>query len=787
MRQKLVFLSIAAALVMLALVSAPRPTSSASPAAQPRPWTITVGTDRTAYACGERSLPVPATDSCDAAIKVALEMFNSAARCAGLCPGGVPVPGKPVCREVSVRPSDVRRGGRAFQVSVPYSCRTGEESDAGESPCPEESEKGDDASSAQYVDEDRGPVSSLYPGVDTTTDKMYPLPCEPSLGGTLPPEVNDPPPPDEVAAEGTLDQFEKKEGLALADLLKNTPAPKIPPVPDFDPALCYLTTPNNTGPTPPRGARSFAGTAPQRLYGIHCDDPRFLTAGQPFEGRDIIYVHGLAVGHLKNWVLKKPEARRKWPQDPDEFLEPGGYFRKYAEDYWHGHIREHLFDPGNPANTVAGWQWTASDSSPRYNPKCNRYMVASWSANQTIEYAQHALLTQIQLAISKDKNVVTPPCYPKTHLRPFCANGCVVISHSTGSLVTSTALARAKMGHFGPGGTKIPKFVRAHVSFEGAVSGSRLASIGMAIAQTTTVKPPLFCAVFDSLLGLPNTCHGDLSFVANTILRDLMPPVAQGVWGPFVAMTTAPTLTVAGGHPVGNFAGATKILLPGLDDGVASMNSACGNPNLVIPHVMAPSGMVVTSNVKAFEMSENGAVLARSVKLFISHKDLTGGATPGARYLAGACTPHLSPTGMVMPVAAALGGTGWDARSRYPNHYSFIQGVIDHSYDGGGDSGNKWPSVKGDPAGITRQYLHHFGPNVEETSAVTDSAIYQQSADGTYLVHPSFANMHEFRRGRRLFKTKKRERWLWMRTYHLLDKWEQKQSSHYVYEFVLRR
>lgn len=781
MRLKLICLAIA--LVLLALAAAPRPTSSATTSAQLSSWNITIENGRTTYSCDGRKIPVPASDTCEGAIKVALDLFNSPTRCPRLCPNGVAVPGKPICKATKIERRD-GTVGLSFQVSVPYSCRTVREPGEGESPCPEAAEEGEDAAQSQYVNEDRGPLSSLYPGVDTTTDKMYPLPCDPSIGGTVPPEANDPPPPDEVAAEETLDKFEKKEGAQLANLLKVAPSPKLPSIPVFKPGDCYLT---GRGNSKPRGAHSFVSPAPQTLTVVPCDDPRFLTSGQPFEGRDIIYVHGLALEHIKNWVLKKKPARRTWPKDSSEFLDPSGYFRKYAEDYWHDHIRENLFDPDNPANPDAGWQWTVADPAPRYNPKCNRYLVVAWSANQTIEYAQHALLTQIQLAISQDKNVVTPPCYPKTQLRPFCANGCVIISHSAGSLVTSTALARASMGSFGPGGKKIPKYIRAHVSFEGAIAGSRLASIGMAIAQTTTVKPPLFCAIFDSLLGLPTTCLGDLSFVANTILRDLMPPVSQAVWGPFVAKTTAPTLTVAGGHPLGNFIGTTKIMLPGLDDGVLTMNSACGNPNLVVPHLMAPSGMIVTSNVKAFEMSENGAMLARSVKLFISHKDLTGGGTPGARYLAGACTPHLSPTGMVMPVASDMGGTPWDARARYPNHYSFIQGVIDHSYDGGSDSSNKWPSVKGDPAGVTRWYLHHFGPNVEETSAVTDSAVYQQFPDGTYLVHPSFANMHEFRRGRRLFKTKKRERWLWMRTYHLLDKWEQKQSSHYVYEFVLRR
>ena len=30
------------------------------------------------------------------------------------------------------------------------------------------------------------------------------------------------------------------------------------------------------------------------------------------------------------------------------------------------------------------------------------------------------------------------------------------------------------------------------------------------------------------------------------------------------------------------------------------------------------------------------------------------------------------------------------------------------------------------------------------------------------------------------------KRWIWKRTYHLADKWESKQSSHYAYEYVAR-
>jgi len=625
------------------------------------------------------------------------------------------------------------------------------------------------------VDEDRGPISALYPS-DTTTDGFYPLPCEPSIGGITPPPDEEPS-KDDLAAEEYLNKFETTEGAKIAQQLKLNPMLPVSQLVPFSMGDCFLITPQGKGREPMRRK-------------VPCDSSLFLRSGQPFEGRDIIYVHGLATEQLKKWILNDTAAHKLWPQDASEFLDSNGYFRHYAENYWRDHIHEHLFDPDDPANSNAGWQWTASDPTPRYNPKSNRYLLVAWSSNQTIEYAQHALLKQIQLAIATNKNVVTPPSYPSTQVRPFCSNGCIIISHSTGSLITSSAMALAKLGFFGTGGKQIPNYIRAHVSFEGAISGSRIASVGMAIGLHLSPLPHTLCLIFDNLLDMTDTCIGDTSFVAHSILRDLTPVVAQGVWGPILALSPVPTLTVAGGHPTGNFFGLTKILLPGLDDGVVSMNSACGNSNLVYPHVLAPSGVIVTSNIKAFDMSKDAGMLLRAVKNFISHKDLTGGATPGARFLAGACTPYLSPTGMVMPVAFALGGTPWDARKRYANHFSFIQGSLDHAYDGGTSPHNKWPSAGGNPASTTRHYLQYLGPNVEESSAVTNKGIYKQFADGTYLVHPSFANMHEIVRGRSItfrFLKKKRTIWIWKRTYHLLDKWQEKQSSHYVYEFVGRR
>lgn len=755
-------------------------------------WSITVETNPTNYTCLGQTIPVSAADSCPTAITTARTVFNSIRNCPEVCPLGNAMAGNPRCR---VNPFVDSNGnpGQNFQVTFDYSCggRVDQTIDVIRSDCDEEAimrdgmpvfpEDAIDIGAPTDVVEDRGLLSVLYPDVDTTTDEFYPLPCEPSLGGTLPPETDEIPSPDEFEADKYLRNFDAYITPQIVDSMKTDGLPTLPGTPIFTNGLCHIL--------PNSATENEASPATE----VPCDSPLFLRSGQPFEGRDIIYVHGLATENLKKWIQNDQVVRKKWPQDSSEFLDQNGYFRTYARNYWRDHIRENLFDPNNPSSSIAGWQWTASDSAPRYNPKSNRYLLVSWSSNQTIEYAQHALLEQIRLAITTNKNVVTPPTYPTTHVRPFCSNGCIIISHSTGGLIVSSAMALANLGFFGPGAAQIPDKIRTHVAFEGAISGSRLASAGMAVGLTLGVKPRALCLLVDEFIDITDNCLSDLSFVRHTILRDLMPPVAQGIWGPVLALSPVPTLTVAGGHPLGNHAlGITKLLLPGLDDGVVSMNSACGNPNPVFPPFLGPSGIIVVSNLRAFEMSKEPALRIRAVKNFISHKDLRGLVPPVPTYLAGACTPYRSPTGMVMPVVFALSGTLWDTRHRYPNHYSFIQGSIDHAYDGGGDDDNKWPSALGQPASTRRHYLQHYGPNVEETSAVTDRNIYRQFADGTYLVHPSFSIMREVVTGRPISfslrgSKNKRRVWIWKRTFHLLDKWEEKQSSHYVYEFVGRR
>jgi hypothetical protein len=616
------------------------------------------------------------------------------------------------------------------------------------------------------VDEDLGPVSSLYPGVDTTTDAMYPLPCDPSIGGTLP-EV-----PEPTQAE-----------LDTTAFLNTITVPAQPPIKHkqqitWTEGKCYLKGPAASG-TPG--------------LSVDCNSPRFLDPTQPFEGRDVIYVHGLATGQLSDRLTNTSAhpSFKTWPANSGEFLNPTGYYRTYAENYWRSHIREHLFDPVTPSNPIAGWQYTSADPSPTYRPKKNRYLAVAWNSNQRLEFAQETFLFQVRAAITANTNVVTPPTFPSNQTRPFCSNGCVVVSHSTGGLIVGSALGRAASNAFGPAGKQVASHLLAHIAFASALTGSNIATAALAAATAlypNTGVQTIICSALDEFLASPNVCTGSLASLTNSVLVDLVPGRTRTVWGPWVAATTTPTVTLAGSY--GQPGSPVKLLLPGLDDGVVSMNSACANPLPVASGVLVPSGMAVSSALKAFDFSENPAYFLRATQNLISALNFQGATPPAPKYLAMGCTPYVSPTGMVMPVAATFPGSVFDARKRITNHYSMVQGTPEHSAFGA-TAPHPWPSTSNAPASTPRDYKTSYSDNREEASAVTDGLIYRYlDTNNTHLVHPQFSNVHEIIRGRKvsfkLFGIKKTW-WIWKRTYHLLDKWKEKSGSAYAYEFVARR
>ncbi len=614
------------------------------------------------------------------------------------------------------------------------------------------------------VDEDLGQVATLYPDVDTSTDAMYPLPCDPSIGGELPPEAEDEETDEELAIDEQVDAFEKD---GLPDLLDALEPIELPKLPHANKPVCYY----KGEPKP-------------------CDSPLFLRDDQPFAGRDIILLHGFSLSHIEDNAAGNVGAHQKWPDDPQAF-EPGGYFYQKAWNYWIPHAREHLWDISNPNNTTAGYQWLASQSSPSYVPKNNRILIVPWATTQRMEYAQHVFLTHAIRAMNTGQNVLTPPNYPTTIQMPFCANGCIVISHSTGGEIMTSAMGRLQAGDYGDDQIPLTKRFRGHIAYSSALRGSQLASAAILASTLTNITDPL-CGLVSDAFGGNGLCGWGVARALSSILVDLSPPYAHAHWMPVIEQSPVITLTVSGAHTVGNYHWSglgTKLLLPGVDDGVVTMNSSCGNPHLVLKHITPPSGFTVTSLIKAYDM---GQPLLRGIGLFRDQRRLKAPA-PAFRYMSAMCVPWLSAAGMVMPISYDFAGTPLDAHRRLHNIYSFVQGAIDHSNTGGTDDNNPYPSSFGGAASEPRLYRNDLFGNREreESSAVTSSDVYIPGADGVYPVHPTFAlETHEHQRGRKIkfkFFGKTYTWWIWRRTYHLLNHWEHKAAPHFVYQYAFRR
>ncbi|MDC8012754.1 hypothetical protein [Tahibacter soli] len=616
------------------------------------------------------------------------------------------------------------------------------------------------------VDEEVGPLSTVYPDLDTTTDAMYPLPCEPSIGGTLPPEAEEPESDADIANDATVDTFEKD---LLPDLLGGLPDLQLPKLPAFNAKpVCYYK---------------------KQVY--PCDSEVFLRDGEPFAGRDIIYIHGLSMKALTDAMSGHQGATSLWPNTQSAY-QPGGYFYDKAVEYWTPHIREHLWDIGNPYNNaLAGYQWPAG-GSPSYVPKGNRLLIVAWSTAQRLEYAQHAFLTQVIRAMNTGQNVLTPPSYPPDSVvkMPFCANGCIVVTHSTGGLIMNSAMGRLQLGDYGAAYKPLVKRFRGHIAMASALSGSRLASAAIALSSLMDPTDPL-CDVISSWFGGGGNCGWSLAAALQTVLVDLTPLYTHQRWHPVMEESPVTTITVSGAHTRGNYAFGilgTKLVHPGNDDGVVTMDSSCGNPTPVAPWAIPSTGFMVTGLVKAFDL---GIPFGRAVGQFWDQRRVK--AIVPLKYMSAMCSPWLAPSGMVMPVEDAFSGTILDSRRRLRNVYSFIQGAVDHSFLGGTDDANPLPSASNQSAWVPRPYRDNlFGnPMREESSAITDAAIYAAGPDGVRPVHPLFAaQMKEYQRGRKIsFKLFgiKIKWWLWRRTYHLLNNWQNKAASHFAYEYAYRR
>ena len=429
---------------------------------------------------------------------------------------------------------------------------------------------------------------------------------------------------------------------------------------------------------------------------------------KPFNGRDIIYVHGLVLDHVLKRTIANDESgylksaalatsfsdeeelanvAQVWPDDKDAFFDDG-FYHKNAKSYFDDHIDHFLGDHENPSN---------------------RYMLVAFNSAQPLIENVHAALMQIALAMNEGTGVVYDEKNDPRGADCF-GKDVVIISHSTGGLLMDVTLAMAGMAGSDENIEKafgdiqyIAKRSKVHIALHGALAGSELAALavfganlsavsavgadvavdmniavdnaietgqqividavtGMNTAGTTNntdAFEAFMDAATDELVVLTNNLATSFN---NSILVDLSPVVAKGKWAEYINKIKVPVLTVAGGHP-GNIDEKifTKIVLPGFDDGVVSANSQSGSPSMIWPELyqyIPPEGRIF----------DKGIDLRRSVPYFGEQSKGVLGAAYGS-------IPFLSPTGMVQPVAL------FSAPSpRYANHFPFLQSASEHMH-----------------------------------------------------------------------------------------------------------
>lgn len=539
-----------------------------------------------------------------------------------------------------------------------------------------------------------------------------------------------------------------------------------------------------------------------------CVDSRKLAGDAPFGGRDVIFVHGLDRDPINAKLAGSTAPRAEWPDDPAAFQQ-GGYWKQRANGYWQDHITRYL-KGGNAAA-----------------PPTNRYLVVSWPSTQSLGHGVHAFLSQAAAAMATGAEVV-PDASGDTH--GFCAKGCVVQSHSTGGPLVSVALAVARLSRTLPFSaigdvSWLPERVRAHVAYMGAFSGSHYATVAAWLGWLTAFTRPM-CELADwvmtNALATQVSCS-HTPVIAESVLTDLAVPIMQTVWRPLAALTPIPVLTVAGAHPSGMgddesgakpFSAVMKLLLHhGMDDGVLQMDSQCAavgtwrqapmsytaRPSVADAAANAgllQSGLPPVISTRAYDMGINST---RAVRYYVDHVVGAQLGTPqfwaalalgpgglqghfaASMYRASAgCMRYLSPTGMVQPVLFRK-HPGSSQQTRLPNHYSFLMAASDHRVGARGLFDTLCYEVTiGSGRSCTASTM-----NSEEVPAVDDRYVYTRG-----LVNWRFRDaIRESEKGKairfRIFG-RRFKIWIWKRTYHRLDGWQQKIAPDYVYAYVLR-
>lgn len=613
----------------------------------------------------------------------------------------------------------------------------------------------------EEIHEDRGLVSDLYPGYDTSTTEWYnEFPCDMSMGGEDDPEDEDEDLSEIFASLGsdlTPEAFQD----SLTSVSERTLRKVLRTPPFRDPQATGLPY---VYPSPP-----------------HCPDPNFQYC---LGGRDIVFIHGYRLDPLKDRVLGINDSASVQWQTPTRF--PGsienpdfysGYWKKGAERYWRKHIERYL-------------------TQKNYH---NRYLVVSWPVTERLDVGIQAVLTQINDAMQYGIGVVDPTGH--NDCSDFGTPSFVMVTHSTGGLLASAAMTAA-VSHPDLNARHIAELAKAHIGFNGAFGGSNNATALLAAATLAPSPDALIICYFARLL-LDADCHGiEWGRLFSSVTVDLVPIVTRTVWGGYLGASPVRTVTLGGGHPT-TFGGnqdnwswtaaqvSKRLLHLGLDDAVVTLTSASANPSQG-PGAYQYFGR--RREVKDMVMRLQGQTNRKHWYFGDQWRDTKWrifDGVPGKLVTIGA-EDYLSPWGMIQPRHVRPGGQ-FDPLARYYNHFSFMEAASDHfgSTPGWNEpwNGNRYENSPPDS----------WEPNKEETVVVNSGrALYTSynllHYDDSAPLLASHVPVKETFDGKlRRYRKKIRNNppssptsgYKWFRTYHRAVGWEDKMLGDYAYEYLL--
>lgn len=516
----------------------------------------------------------------------------------------------------------------------------------------------------------------------------------------------------------------------------------------------------------------------------------------PFNGMDIVFVHGLRTVPLAEKYDGVQGALSTWPQNRNEFY--SGYWKTGAYKTWNPHSQKYLY------TTVDANTFVVNPHIPGEPIYSNRYLVVSHSATQPFFVGTHAVMEQIANAMLNGEGVIN--CDPDEQ-RPentFGHNGFIIISHSDGAPLTDISLTISNLTQYSPlnfmlGDVSfIAERCRTHVAIQGAFGGSNYASLQLLAAAGSNVPGlnKLLAALFKDV--------PPATWQFNSELLDMS--ITKLLWGPFMDQVPVCVLTLSGGHPTdygeddpddplpfkkGESYLSKHIIQHGFDDGVLSIESQSANPdsrlfypNRFLPKLGKLSIINPALNEKLYDM---GIDKSRSIRYYLDQKsDINTAkfinplafACHGPLAASSGTIPWLSPSGMVQPVLIPRVPfvPACDALKRYNNHYSFIQSTADH-YQGSRGPFAYLPNYE--------QTYDNVNDNCEESRVVTSGDVYSKCG-----VSLNMKNLQvEYIRGKsktfKIFK-KRYTYWVWKRKYHLLEGYKGKNQLDYLYENLLK-